>query len=340
MLSLRCSACSSDLLIEESGEVVCSSCGCVLSVVEERPPLLRKVHVTEAGSLGLGSYVGEIGSEHRWYRYRGFPSKSEYKRMKTIADRSIASEHPSESSAVRLILRLAEKLSLSEGVKIEAIRLASVLVRKKRSKKITIPAIVAFSVASACRAHGLSRVSMKDVVQLLVDMGYALSVSSILRISLINVFGSKPSEPSRYVRRVIASLSSSHSVRSRLGAFYCNTNEYFVKLAEVSLRVLERVRRARKSGHNPLALAATAVYAAEILLSRLERRPSVLTQKSVALVSGFAEYTIREQYCELFRETIETSQQCIIGRSGYGIPELLRTRKPLALELNAQGISR
>jgi transcription initiation factor TFIIIB Brf1 subunit/transcription initiation factor TFIIB len=56
-----------------------------------------------------------------------------------------------------------------------------------------------------------------------------------------------------------------------------------------------------RGGHSPCALAATSFYAAEMVVSEGEARKRLFTQRDVANCVNVAEYTVREQFCELFR---------------------------------------
>ncbi len=56
-----------------------------------------------------------------------------------------------------------------------------------------------------------------------------------------------------------------------------------------------------RGGHNPSALAATSFYAAEMAVSESESRKRLFTQREAAACVNAAEYTVREQFCELFR---------------------------------------
>jgi hypothetical protein len=76
---------------------------------------------------------------------------------------------------------------------------------------------------------------------------------------------------------------------------------YQYKLLHLARRALAMLDSSVRGGHNPCGLAATSFYAAELAVSESESRKKLFTQRDMATCVGVAEYTVREQFCELFR---------------------------------------
>jgi hypothetical protein len=97
-----------------------------------------------------------------------------------------------------------------------------------------------------------------------------------------------------HLGRVAARLSET---LPRLGA----PPGYQYRLLHLARRALATLDSSVRGGHSPCALAATSFYAAEIAVSQSESRKRLFTQREAANCVNVAEYTVREQFCELFR---------------------------------------
>jgi len=109
-----------------------------------------------------------------------------------------------------------------------------------------------------------------------------------------------------YLLTIIPTVVSNPIVKERIKKYYLSSVEYERKLYRTIISILAYIDKYRKGGHNPYTLAATSVYAGEIALSRIERRQPIFSQHIVSRSVDVAEYTIREQYGELFRSAVQS----------------------------------
>lgn len=279
-------------------EMVCSTCGSVRPKVVAADPggvPARKTRAVDYTSHSLGSFLGP-----REYDPDEAPSKglsgspSTFRYLKTISDYSQVDEAGVYPCA-KLIERICEKLSLPPLVMGQAIAVAKGLlaIRKQRTG-YTIAAISAFSMISACRICGVSSVGVREIVSAHRALGHKVRPSTLIKMGFDSPVKAAAMRAEEHLGRVAARLSE---VLPRLGA----PPGYQYTLLQLAKRALAALDSSVRGGHSPCALAATSFYAAEIALSDSESRKRFFTQREVAACVSVAEYTVREQFCELFR---------------------------------------
>ena len=292
----KCPHCAGRMVDVEE-ELVCSSCGSVKAkevAAEPGGTTDRRVHAVDYTSHSLGSFLGPMDYD-RDEPQRGLAgSPSTFKYLKTISDYSQVDEARVYPCA-KLIERICEKLSLPPGVMGQAIAVAKGLlaIRKQRSG-YTIAAISAFSIISACRICGVSTVGVRDVVGTHRALGHNVRPATLIRMGFDSPVRASPMRAEEHLGRVTARLSE---VLPRSGA----PPGYQYKLLHLARRALGMLDSSVRGGHSPAALAATSFYAAEMVVSESESRKKLFTQREAANCVNVAEYTIREQFCELFR---------------------------------------
>jgi transcription initiation factor TFIIIB Brf1 subunit/transcription initiation factor TFIIB len=292
----KCAHCSGKV-VDMGDEFVCSSCGVVvpkevIETVERRPSAV------DYTNYSLGSFLGpsEYGPEDK---EKGFSkSSSSFKYLKTISDYS-QDDSAGVYPCTKLMERICEKLALPNGIIGQSVKIAKELLEiRKEREGFTIAAICAFWIISACKIYGVTSVGLKEVVEAHMDLGYRVKPSAIVRLSFDSSAKPGPRKAEEYLGRVAAHLSE---MLPGLGA----PPGYEKKLLCVGAEALRMLDSSERGGHNPCALAATGIYAAEVMISRSEGRRRLFTQKEAATCVNVAEYTVREQFCELFRPRIE-----------------------------------
>jgi transcription initiation factor TFIIIB Brf1 subunit/transcription initiation factor TFIIB len=195
----------------------------------------------------------------------------------------------------KLIERICEKLSLPPGVIGQAIAVAKgLLVIRKQRAGYTIAAISAFSIISACRIYGVSSAGVREVVAAHRSLGHKVRPSTLIKMGFDSPVKASAMRAEEHLGRVAARLSE---ILPKLGA----PPGYQYKLLHLARRALAMLDSSVRGGHSPCALAATSFYAAEMAVSESESRKRFFTQREVATCVSVAEYTVREQFCELFR---------------------------------------
>ncbi len=287
-------------MVDIGEEIVCSSCGGVRPKEVEADPVggavVRRAHAVDYTNHSLGSFLGPADYDHdEASSSKGFSgSSSTFKYLKTISDYSQVDEAGVYPCA-KLIERICEKLSLPRGVMGQSIAVAKgLLVIRKQRIGYTIAAISAFSIISACRIYGVSNVGVREVVGAHRALGHNVRPSTLIKMGFDSPVKASAMKAEEHLGRVAARLSE---VLPKLGA----PPGYQYRLLHLARRALGMLDSSVRGGHSPCALAATSFYAAEVAISEGESRKRFFTQREVAACVNAAEYTIREQFCELFR---------------------------------------
>jgi len=280
-------------------EVVCSSCGSVrqkeVAADSVGGAAVRRAHAVDYTNHSLGSVLGPMDYDREEAVVRGFAgASSAFRYLKTISDYSQMDEAGVYPCA-KLIERICEKLSLPPGVVGQAVAVAKGLlaIRKQRTG-YTIAAISAFSIISACRICGVPSAGVREVVAAHRALGHKLRPSTLIRMGFDSPVRASAMKAEEHLGRVAARLAE---VLPRLGA----PPGYHYKLLHLARRALAMLDSSVRGGHSPCGLAATSFYAAEVAASESESRKRLFTQRDVANCVNVAEYTVREQFCELFR---------------------------------------
>ncbi|HYC26686.1 MAG TPA: hypothetical protein VEB67_01535, partial [Nitrososphaerales archaeon] len=272
-------------------ELVCQACGVV-----------RPKEVIEGAALGgpqprqpLGSYLGSADMTPKERNTKGLSSNSTVKYLKMISDFA-GRDEGTKYTCEKLIERVSEKLSLPQVVTTQAIAISRKVLELKERRGATVGAVSAYSLIAACKVGGVSSVSIKDVIDMHATLGKRVKSSTLIQLSLVSPIKTRARAPSEYLNRVLAKLTFNGRLLERLQAEGASPSAYRKSLWELSSRILDRADGSLTAGRRPSTLAATAVYAAEVVLARREGRKRRVTQRDLAECGDSAEYTVREQY--------------------------------------------
>jgi transcription initiation factor TFIIIB Brf1 subunit/transcription initiation factor TFIIB len=128
-----------------------------------------------------------------------------------------------------------------------------------------------------------------------------VKASTIIQISIDSPVRIAPTRPEDYVGTIVARLSeSTFGSGTVLPAGYSN------RIHRTAVTALAVIDGPSRGGHNPRAMAATAAYAAEVALASIEGRKRLLSQREAASCADAAEYTVREQFVEIFKPRMES----------------------------------
>jgi transcription initiation factor TFIIIB Brf1 subunit/transcription initiation factor TFIIB len=316
---VRCVHCSGRM-VDIGEEIVCSSCGGVRpkevgvsSLVGARK---RRAHAVDYTSHSLGSFLGPIDYDREEAPPKGLGSASTLRHLKTISDYSQVDEAGVYPCA-KLIERICEKLSLPRRVMVQSIAVAKgLLAIRKQRIGYTIAAISAFSIINACRICGVASAGVREVVEAHRALGHNVRPSTLIRMGFDSPVKARPMRAEEHLGRVAARLSE---VLTKLGA----PPGHPYKLLHLAKTALGMLDSSVRGGHSPAALAATSFYAAEAAVSESEARKRLFTQRDVATCVNVAEYTVREQFCELFRprwDDIYDELRPMMSRQSRGRP--------------------
>ena len=313
-LKMQCPDCQGSL-VDAGEEFVCPNCGVVAEkeILETGKALAGTVPIL--GAQPLGSYLGSISPTARERSSKGFSSSnSTYAYLKLISD-SAGREDGSLHECARMIERVGEKLSLPGFVLAQAASLArKVLPLKEANRRVTIASVSAFSLDSACKLAGVRSVSTREILEAHRSLGRRVKMSSLIQLSLDSGIRTKPRTPEDCLTKVFVGLSRSQGLTVLLNQKVGGTAEYFLALRQLAERILAQLDEVTKAGHRPSALAATSVYAADQLLAKRDNRERWITQRDVAECGETAEYTVREQYREIFAPALTMSGPSVTRR--------------------------
>ena len=318
----RCHECTGKI-IDDEDELVCTSCGSVgrkeiLEAGDKRVP--QAIDYTEHA---LGSYLGPMDYGYLEMFSKGFSkSSSTFRYLKTVSDYA-CTESSMVYSCARLVERICEKLLIPKGVIGQAMGIARSVIEMRNGRgEFNSASISAFSIITACKIQDVTNSGVREIIEAHRALGHRVKTSTIIQMSIESPIRSRPRKPEEYLGRVVARLPSNTSLRASLREFGYNEVVYYLKLLEIGKRILEVIDESTRAGHNPRALAASSIYTAEVLLSKMDSRRKFMTQKDVAACIDIAEYTVREQYGEIFRPRADEILNSIIG--------MVRPTQPLA----------
>ena len=283
----RCQRCGKRNIISdsESGELICASCGLVISErIEESGPEHRnfldggpdRSRTGDATSLrrhdrGLATIINPSNKDAT--------GKSLSASMKMTVGRlriwdSRSQSHKSTSRNFMLafteLSRLKDKLALSEAV----IEKTAYIYRKAIDKRIikgrSISSLIAAAVYAACRGSETPR-TIKDISE----------ASNVKRKELTKCYR-KLVQDLDLKMPIIDAVQCVSRIASRLGI--CEkTKRYAIKM------IKDYQQTGEIAGKSPMGIAATAIYLASVVMNE------DLTQKDVADAANITEVTIRNR---------------------------------------------
>jgi transcription initiation factor TFIIIB Brf1 subunit/transcription initiation factor TFIIB len=305
----RCSECRGRM-IDVGEEFVCSSCGMVtkkeiLDSHEDKVP--QAIDYTKNA---LGGYLGpqEYGYEEAFSS--GFSkSGSTFKYLKTISDYA-GKDSSTVYACARTIERVCEKISVPKIVAAQAMVIARKVFELKRSRNdLTVAAISSYSVITACKIEGITSIGVKEILYAHRALGHRVKMSAIIKISIDSPVRVGPRRAEDYLNRVVSHLLSNAELKERVRRRKLNETAYCHRLLLAAKQTLLSIEDSSRGGHSPCAMAAAALYAAEVALAKQEMRKKALTQRDVAEAIGVAEFTVREQYGEIFRPQLRQIEE-------------------------------
>jgi len=296
-----CPLCKGRLISVEE-ELVCQSCGYVAEDVNVVPSSSGNGAFYE-----LGSRMGARGLSGNG-KFSGIGESSSIKYYSMLSEYWLKSSRECEEHyCMKIISRVCEKLAIPENVALYAFQLSREMLPKRENfKDLSVPTICLYSLIVSCKKSGMDRVNVRKIFRTFRVMGYRVSLAALAKVSCLANTAMKPKPAEEYLTTIIPAIASHPIILERVGKHYLSQVEYERRLYRTTLAVLAYVDRLKRGGHNPYALAATAAYAGEVALSKIEKRRPLFSQRIVSECVDVAEYTVREQYSELFREAVQT----------------------------------
>jgi transcription initiation factor TFIIB len=281
-----CPRCGKNNLVtdNESGELFCAKCGFVInerlsSFGPERrfsDDTLNKSHTGDRTSLtrhdrGLSTIINPINKDSA-----GNPlsssMKSTLKRLRIWDNRSLTNSSTDRNlqHALSTLLKMKEKLSLSEAI----VEKAAYIYRKALEKKLvrgrSISALIAASLYAACREVGTPR-TIKEVSSAIDIKRRDLAVCYRMLLKELEL-----KMPVADSGQCIARIASQAGLSEK-------TKRYAIK-------ILKKAQQDQLlAGKDPMGMAASALYLASLKIGEK------IAQRQIALAAGVTEVTIRNR---------------------------------------------
>lgn len=292
-------------LVDAGDEFACPSCG----IVKEKEVLDNGGWTSlklEFGRQALGSFMGSVHSTEKERHSRGFSrSNSTYGYLKVVSDFAGKGDG-AEYVCSRMIRRIGEKLFLPDLVVQQAANLArKILATRDHARRVTIASVSAYSLVAACKIEAITSVTVREIVDAHNALGRRVTASSIIQLALESPIKTAPRRPEDYVAKVIAKLSLNQRLVQALSREGLPLSGFLNSLRSATKDILAEIDCSMTVGRRPCALAASAVYSAEMVLARREARKRRITQRDLAECGDSAEYTIRGQVSDIFMPAVE-----------------------------------
>jgi|GraSoiStandDraft_46_1057282.scaffolds.fasta_scaffold212045_1 transcription initiation factor TFIIB len=301
--SIVCSICGKGKTVitdPESGEIICSNCGMVISdkIQEISKPEWRAFDIQEANAKsrtgaptslayhdrGLATVIGTTNRDARGQKMDAAMS-STMKRLKLwdLRTQVYSPKDKNLKQAFSELDVLKDKLGLPDA----AIEKAAYIYRKAQERKLvrgrTTSGILTAIVYAVCREMGMHR-TLKDIAAIsnikrkVLSKSYRMLVFELgLKIPIV--------DPMKCIAKVANNANISEKTKRQ------------------AMNIMNDITKKEiGAGKNPMAVAATVLY-----LSCLDtKEDSNISQSYLAMASGVTEVTIRNRLRELEREKVSS----------------------------------
>ena len=282
----KCSRCGKNNLVtdSESGELFCSSCGFVIDekISDSGPERMfsdtsvNKSRTGDRTSLtrhdqGLSTIINPLNKDASG-KPLSSSMKSSLNQLRKLNSHTSVNQSVDRNlkQALSELLKMKEKLSLSDAVSEKAAYIYRKALERKLVKGRSISALIASALYAACRESGTPR-TLKEVSSAINIPKKDLS--ACYRLILRELDLKMP---------VVDSISCIAKIASA-----ANLSE---KTKRYAMKFLKKAEQEQiLAGKDPMGMAGSALYLASI------KTGEQITQKTIALAAGTTEVTIRNR---------------------------------------------
>lgn len=285
----RCPRCGHGVLVTDNntGEMFCSSCGCVVTdSIEESGPEWRSFSSEESQSKGRTGMPSSLAIHDMGLSTKidpsdkdatGKPLSSSMKgtigRLRTWDNRSQSQNQAQRNyqQAFHELRRLKDKLALGDAVIEKAAYIYRKAIERGLVRGRSVSALIASSLYAACRHTETSR-TLKDIAA--ANNVNTKAITRCYRLLVRELDLKMPvADPVKCITRIASNA---------------NLNE---KTKRKSLEILHKAQQNKAmAGKDPMGLAGTALYIACVKIGQKK------TQRDIAEAAGVTEVTIRNRY--------------------------------------------
>lgn len=293
---MECPNCNAALL-NSDGELVCSKCGLVVNTLDRYTIHPCRNHTIQK-EPSYGSIIENRKSVRNLY----------------LIQKSMSSPKKSERELIWLVDKLCDNFHLGPSIKYDSHRISLNLLHafKNYHGRINKAAIATYSVVTAARFHGLSIAPhYKKIRTYLQSIGLKVKTRDILQvISVAREIGliEMRNDADRIIIEIISMIIRNNDHLKKLKPE--ERVSYIMNLKAISLKIFNdlKARHYHFRSKNPMICMASVVYAASKEASSILRIKNPVTQRELAEYIGYAEYSVRETYEELFGKNSTVSR--------------------------------
>src|ERR687887_451149 len=303
--SIVCSMCGADsnnsqmVTDPESGEIICSNCGMVISdKIQETRQEWRTFNTQEENDrsrtgmptslarhdMGLSTIIGRTDKDASGYKIDA-AMRSTMERLRTWDIRTQA-HTPTDRNlrqAFSELDRLKDKLGLPDAI----VEKTAYIYRKAQERGLvrgrTIPAVLAAAIYIACREMGISK-TLKDIA----------TISNI-----------KHKELARTYRLLVLELDYKVPVSDPMKCVskLANRTKLSEKTKRYAMSIMNDITKNEISaGKDPMGLAASVLYMSSL------NTGDTITQMDIADAAGVTEVTIRNRFKDLKKQVFKSNK--------------------------------
>jgi len=319
--------CTHEIILDPvRGEYICIECGLVLSKEYVAPSYKinptadtgrrnSSSHFVALGDRlnivdGLGSYM-DFQFSSFFHDKNGAPLSSRnqalFKRLKYRYD--LRARIDKQETDYRTLMTLNRVCALLDAITLTIKNRSAYLYQKfiKKLKKgdfynhlnlIAVCLYLAVKESKDCVP-----LTIKEIANAFKKLNHRVSTKSIIKTALLikpkfkKIFQNhRTTKSEEYLPKIIHKISSSPKIKGRLMKHQKTEFEYEKALSTESRLILQQITSENRGGRNPYILAVATVYAADQKLSKTWKKKSILTQHLLSLITGTAEYSVRDHW--------------------------------------------
>lgn len=286
---VKCPSCNSPL-VGSGDELVCSKCGLVINVFNKYVASYDRTHAFQDDYC-----YGSIIAKH------GFTTN-----ISRVQRNIFSSTRRRENELKWLIEKICDNFHLGSSIRLYSYKTGLTLLNKFRysGKKLNLAAVATYSVVTAARFYNLNIVPQyKKIQAYLQNIGFKIRTRDLFHVIFnareIGLIETK-FEASKAINEIISMIMKDNNRLQKLKPE--ERIRFLNNLRTISIRLFNDL----KSRHyyfrskNPTICLASSIYAASKEAASILNIKNPVTQKELAGYIGYAEYSVRETYEELF----------------------------------------
>jgi transcription initiation factor TFIIIB Brf1 subunit/transcription initiation factor TFIIB len=264
MLKVKCLNCGGKLVREDDLKVVCINCGLVMDSMEKE----------------------EIDQSLIPHSYNALETPNSHE--VSIENSPIGLQY------IRLLERATRVFNMPIFIKQTTIRLFIKYIKNNdtiRGRRYVLASCFLISVREIFKFN----IKISDVAYIF-NCNRGKLVRCVYEVSKYFNLKIKPIKVDECIAWLINTIYSNVKFLKILEERKIDREHYFKKMEKLINNILYNLKIVNLQGHNPHVLAASIIYCADKMLSKVEERRSILTLDIASKLLGVSKYSIRDNY--------------------------------------------